>query len=79
MQDMERVAQKIDCMEKVMLTCFVSNKNARAFYDKLGFEVDECSPRDRKLRGNKVIKADIVIMSKLVKRRQRETNGNEHK
>lgn len=53
-----------------MLTCFVSNERARRFYEKLGFGVDECSPRERKLRG-KLIVPDYVIMSKRVKRRKR--------
>lgn len=68
MDDMMRTAENIPCMEKVMLTCFVSNKNARAFYDKLGFEVDPFSPQPRKLRGGKVVVPDITIMSKPVAR-----------
>lgn len=50
-------------VDKVMLTCFVSNENAWAFYRKLGYEVDVCSPGDRTTR-NKVVKVDYVIMSK---------------
>lgn len=50
-------------VEKLMLTCFLSNVNALSFYRKLGFEVDVCSPEDRKTR-NKVVKVDYVIMSK---------------
>lgn len=68
MDNMTRVASNIPCMEKVMLTCFVSNQNARAFYDKLGFVVDAYSPQPRKLRGGKVVVPDITIMSKQVVR-----------
>jgi hypothetical protein len=48
-----------------MLTCFTSNARGRRFYERLGFSVDErTSPRERKLRGGKVVKPDYVIMSK---------------
>ncbi|KAF7562992.1 hypothetical protein G7046_g1133 [Stylonectria norvegica] len=57
------IGENIDRVEKVMLTCFVSNKTARAFYDKLGFGEDESSPGTRKLRGVQVI-PDYVIMSR---------------
>lgn len=50
-------------VEKVMLTCFLSNTFARHFYKRLGFDTDACSPGDRKTR-NKVVKVDYVIMSK---------------
>lgn len=62
MRMVENVAREAG-VEKVMLTCFLSNENALAFYHKLGFEVDACSPGDRRTR-NKVVKADYVIMSK---------------
>lgn len=48
---------------KVMLTCFKSNERGRRFYEGLGFVVDESSPRDRKLRGGKVVTSDYVILS----------------
>jgi RimJ/RimL family protein N-acetyltransferase len=52
-------------VDKVMLTCFLSNTAALDFYRRLGFEKDVCSPGDRRTR-NKVIKIDYVIMSQAV-------------
>lgn len=52
-------------VEKVMLTCFLSNERALAFYRKRGYEKDACSPDDRETR-RKVVKVDYVIMSKSV-------------
>lgn len=54
-------ADNIPTLEKTMLTCFVSNEHARRFYQRLGFDVDESSPRPRKLRG-KVIEPEYVIL-----------------
>ncbi|EFY87715.1 N alpha-acetyl-transferase [Metarhizium acridum] len=65
------VAERAEGIDKVMLTCFVSNKRARRFYERLGFGVDENSPRERRLRG-KLIAADYVIMSRRVRRRTRK-------
>ncbi|KAK6393394.1 hypothetical protein LTR65_002685 [Meristemomyces frigidus] len=64
----EEIARRVG-VEKVMLTCFVSNSEARQFYERLGYAVDECSPADRKTR-KKTVKADYVIMSKRVKNAQ---------
>lgn len=50
-------------VEKTMLTCFVPNEGGRRFYERMGFEVDESSPGDRKLRSGKVVKSDYVILS----------------
>ncbi|KAI5371040.1 putative GNAT domain, acyl-CoA N-acyltransferase, N-alpha-acetyltransferase 40 [Septoria linicola] len=58
----EDMAKKVG-VDKVMLTCFKSNHKARAFYERLGYGVDVCSPEDRKTR-KKVVKTDYVIMSK---------------
>lgn len=58
----EQIAENVK-MEKVMLTCFLSNKHAHSFYMKRGYSRDVCSPEDRKTR-TKVVKADHVIMSK---------------
>ncbi|PPJ54454.1 hypothetical protein CBER1_06939 [Cercospora berteroae] len=58
----ESIAKRVG-VEKVMLTCFKSNVKARTFYEHLGYDVDICSPEDRKTR-NKVVKVDYVIMSK---------------
>ncbi|OAQ66931.1 GNAT family acetyltransferase Nat4 [Pochonia chlamydosporia 170] len=65
------VAESIAGVEKVMLTCFVSNESARRFYEGLGFGVDEWSPGERKLRGKRVV-PDYMIMSRRVKRRDRD-------
>lgn len=51
-------------MEKSMLTVFRSNSHAREHYTRRGYEVDECSPGPKRLRGGVVKKADYVIMSK---------------
>jgi len=58
----EEIAKRVG-VEKVMLTCFVSNNTAREFYVRQGYGPDECSPRERKTR-NKTVKPDYVIMSK---------------
>ena len=58
------VADNIPSIEKAMLTCFVSNKYALKFYEKLGFTKDDYSPRERKLRGGKVVIPDYVILSR---------------
>lgn len=60
----EQVARHTPTIEKVMLTCFLSNERALAFYRKLGFEKDEMSPEPRKLRFGKVFVPDYMIMSK---------------
>jgi N-alpha-acetyltransferase 40 len=64
MDHVHAIATQIPGVEKTMLTCFVSNDRGAQFYKKLGFEVDESSPRDRKLRGGKVIKADYMILAR---------------
>jgi N-alpha-acetyltransferase 40 len=50
-------------VDKVMLTCFLSNDKARRFYESRGYGRDVCSPEEKKIR-NKVVKFDFVIMSK---------------
>ncbi|KAK2594998.1 N alpha-acetyl-transferase [Conoideocrella luteorostrata] len=64
MQCLIQAGDRVDGVEKVMLTCFVSNEHARAFYRRLGFDVDESSPGERKLRGGKVVVPDYVVMSR---------------
>ncbi|KAK5740031.1 hypothetical protein LTR17_004928 [Elasticomyces elasticus] len=60
----ESFAKRIG-VEKVMLTCFLSNQKALDFYAKRGYMQDASSPEDRKTR-NGVVKADYIIMSKKV-------------
>lgn len=60
----EKIAEKV-AVEKVMLTCFLSNEKAHRFYRKRGYVADVCSPDARRTR-NKVVKPDYVIMSKSV-------------
>ncbi|KAL2755736.1 hypothetical protein ACRALDRAFT_1076768 [Sodiomyces alcalophilus JCM 7366] len=62
------IATTIPLIEKVMLTCFVRNSKAVAFYKKLGFVKDAISPQERRLRGGKVFVPDYVIMSRKVPR-----------
>ncbi|MCJ1294009.1 hypothetical protein MMC34_005566 [Xylographa carneopallida] len=59
----EEVGCKVG-VEKAMLTVFVANEGARSFYERLGYDVDEFSPGERKLRGGVVIVPDYVILSK---------------
>ena len=51
-------------VEKAMLTVFKTNKAAMRFYERLGYEEDEYSPRPRKLRGGVVKDPDYMILSK---------------
>ncbi|PHH83451.1 hypothetical protein CDD82_767 [Ophiocordyceps australis] len=57
-----QVADKIPSVTKVMLTCFTSNKRARAFYDGLGFVIDDASPRQRKLRAGRIVFPDYGMI-----------------
>ncbi|KAJ5734422.1 Acyl-CoA N-acyltransferase [Penicillium malachiteum] len=58
---------KLVGLEKAMLTVFRSNVAACRFYEKLGYEVDECSPRPRKLRNGTIKEYDYLILSKRLK------------
>ncbi|KAK8064504.1 hypothetical protein PG994_007142 [Apiospora phragmitis] len=60
----EHVARHTPTVAKVMLTCFLSNERALAFYRRRGFAKDGLSPEPRKLRFGKVFVPDYVIMSK---------------
>ena len=51
-------------VEKAMLTVFKTNKAAMRFYERLGYEEDEYSPRPRKLRGGVVKIPDYMVLSK---------------
>ncbi|EFQ31828.1 acetyltransferase [Colletotrichum graminicola M1.001] len=68
MDHLVRVAESIPGVEKVMLTCFVANAGARAFYERLGFERDAISPPERTLRSGTVFVPDYLIMSRRVVR-----------
>lgn len=50
-------------LEKAMLTVFKSNDKANRLYRRLGFDVDEYSPRPRKLRNGSIVDVDYWIMS----------------
>lgn len=67
---LDTVAKNIEVVEKVMLTVFTCNTRAVKFYRHRGFEVDDISPRRRKLRNGVVKEPDYVIMSKRVERTQ---------
>lgn len=60
---MEGVGREVG-VEKAMLTCFVENQEARRFYERLGYDVDEYSPSVRRLRGGVLKKPTYVILSK---------------
>ncbi|TKA32435.1 hypothetical protein B0A50_01542 [Salinomyces thailandicus] len=59
-------------VEKVMLTCFLSNEIALAFYRSLGYETDTCSPQEKRTR-KKLVKPDYVILSKRVRDSSQKT------
>ncbi|KAK4084549.1 uncharacterized protein Triagg1_1029 [Trichoderma aggressivum f. europaeum] len=65
MNQLITIAENIPSTKKVMLTCFTSNLNGLKFYEKLGFTKDGFSPRDRTLRGGKVVRPDYVILSRV--------------
>ncbi|KAK3674959.1 hypothetical protein LTR78_005303 [Recurvomyces mirabilis] len=62
MHIVESVAESMG-VRKVMLTCFLSNEKALAFYKRRGYVKDICSPGPRKTRG-RVVEPDYVIMSR---------------
>ncbi|OIW28106.1 acyl-CoA N-acyltransferase [Coniochaeta ligniaria NRRL 30616] len=62
------VAKNIPPVDKVMLTCFLSNERGLDFYGKLGFQKDEISPVPRKLRFGKTFTPDYAILSKPISR-----------
>ncbi|KAL7962022.1 acetyltransferase [Trichoderma compactum] len=64
MNQLITIAENIPSTKKVMLTCFTSNLNGLNFYEKLGFAKDDFSPRDRTLRGGKVVRPDYVVLSR---------------
>ncbi|KAL4890985.1 GNAT family acetyltransferase Nat4 [Aspergillus ambiguus] len=52
---------------KAMLTVFKSNAKANGLYKRLGYEVDEYSPRPRKLRNGTLVDVDYWILSRKVR------------
>ncbi|KAH6609334.1 hypothetical protein Trco_002680 [Trichoderma cornu-damae] len=64
MQHLLAIAENIPSTKKVMLTCFTSNASGLRFYEKIGFTKDAFSPRDRTLKGGKVVRPDYVILSR---------------
>ena len=64
MQLVEEIARHVG-VAKTMLTVYTSNIPARSFYERLGYCVDDISPRDRELRGV-VRPASYAILSKNV-------------
>ncbi|KAG9590282.1 hypothetical protein KCU97_g7526, partial [Aureobasidium melanogenum] len=61
-------------MDKAMLTVFKRNAHARRWYDSRGYEVDEISPRPRKLRGGRSIEPDYEILSKRLRGQPNKKN-----
>ncbi|KAI0976837.1 acyl-CoA N-acyltransferase [Xylaria arbuscula] len=66
MSFLEDVASRTPPINKVMLTCFLSNQRALNFYKSLGFTEDTISPVPKKLRYGREFIPDYVIMSKTV-------------
>lgn len=60
------IGSRISDVEKIMLTCFLSNQRALEFYRKLGFETDENSPPPRVLRNGTKVESDYIILSRMV-------------
>ena len=63
---LEDVGRKAE-VGKAMLTVFRKNEAAVRFYERLGYEEDEFSPRPKKLRNGVVKELDYLIMSKSLK------------
>ncbi|KAI0452310.1 acyl-CoA N-acyltransferase [Xylaria acuta] len=66
MSFLESVAAHTRPIKKIMLTCFVVNQKALAFYKSFGFTQDPISPVPKKLRYGREFIPDYVIMSKTV-------------
>lgn len=66
MNFLSTVSERIPNIDKIMLTCFLSNLRAVQFYRSLGFEPDEFSPLPKILRSGAKVEADYVILSKEV-------------
>ncbi|KAI0466183.1 acyl-CoA N-acyltransferase [Xylaria cf. heliscus] len=66
MSFLESVAAHTPSIKKVMLTCFLANQKAFAFYRSFGFTQDPISPVPKKLRYGREFIPDYAIMSKAV-------------
>ena len=53
-------------MKKVMLTVFLANANAMAFYDRRGYAIDKCSPSNFTSTGEEINDCDYEILSKVL-------------
>lgn len=63
---LDEVANKVETVEKVMLTVFLRNDRAVRFYYRIGFETDETSPPPRTLRDGTIVDGAYLILSKTV-------------
>ena len=59
----EEVGRRVG-VGKLMLTVFRANETALAFYQRLGYGVDEFSPEPRRLRHGVLKESDYLILSK---------------
>ncbi|KAF4549623.1 Acetyltransferase (GNAT)-like protein 1 [Elsinoe fawcettii] len=75
MSIVEKIGQSVG-VEKSMLTVFRSNNKAVKWYERLGYALDEYSPPEKKLRGDKVKQANYLILSKTLSRVRDE--GTDH-
>lgn len=65
----EQISRQTGAVEKMMLSVFTRNTIAVEFYKiKLEFEVDEFSPREKRLRGGIIKTPDYEILSKSIER-----------
>ncbi|KAI1173587.1 acyl-CoA N-acyltransferase [Nemania sp. FL0916] len=71
---LENVVSHAPSIEKLMLTCFLRNEKALAFYKAFGFVKDPISPEPKKLRYGRESVPDYVILSKVVKRKALSSN-----
>lgn len=63
---LEDIAKAVPIVEKVVFSCFSRNKPAVMFYKKLGYGIDEYSPKGRTLRSGQEVEAPYIAMSKKI-------------
>ncbi|KAF3936611.1 hypothetical protein ABW19_dt0209155 [Dactylella cylindrospora] len=64
-------------VEKAMLTVFDSNRGARRFYEREGYEIDDISPEPKILRNGLVKQPTFHILSKVLNEKVARNNDDE--